>query len=261
MPNKAVTLEHNSFDTVRSLKNRIVNEIVRGRWNDTLPSTIGLKVDGMVLDDWNAPLQLYGIKDASNIELLVEKGVESSVIATMSIPLWPWRSLPLKERNCPGGNKSSFDIQIFSYCGSSKIVFMNRTSSRVTLTCFPTLYKSATISGLTASTPVGVEVGGEANTVVKFCEGFGAPQTISLEATGGFEEVAIPKGMVHEMAVVFGVVKPTGAEYKQLKYVKGGRQVDLLEAFIRQPTAYTHPEGQLDTNDALRKEFLRKLTG
>lgn len=268
-PDAVVTLEHSPLDTVRCLKNRAMEETIRRKRCETSPSLTGLqphgimlklKGDGVNLDDYNAPLQLYDIKDGSKIELLSDRRAEDSYTVGKG-PLWPWRSLPLDELHYPGRYVRSCDIQTFNYLGSRTICFMNRTHcKRVNISCFPAENNASDVKGETIGTPPEPKRAGN-DILLELRKCFGAQISVSLETHGSFELVAIPKGPTCEMAVVLGVGLPAGGtNYKMLKFVQGGRQIDVLEAFVNHPTIYRHPANGGCASDALRERFLCKYT-
>lgn len=191
-------------------------------------------------------------------------GIPCMGFGAPSRPDWPWKRLhlPLEEREFDGKDLNDFDVRTFKKY-SSKVVFVNRTSRPVHISCFPTWSKDRRVrSGGINFRIGGMEGGasGEIDTTLNYFPGYGAVDDPCLAPLGAYDIVNIASGMVREMSVVIGVESEDRAyiDYKRLKNVKGGQQVDVLEAFVDKRPKYTHPAGQ-PSKDALAAHFLPKV--
>lgn len=235
-------------------------------------SNLSLSVASRPLEDDSCPLQFFAEKLLHNesrldVDIPLDGGqaIDMPLAATCSIaflhPQWPWKRLrlPLEERDFDGKDLNDFDVRTFKKY-SSKVVFVNRTSRTVHISCFPTWSKDRHVSSTGVNVGIGgweVGANGEIGTTIRYFEGYGAVDDPCLAPSGAYDTVNIAKGLVREMSVVFGVESEDGSHinYKRLKNVKGGQQVDVLKAFVDKRPKYTHPTGQ-PSKEALAAHFL-----
>lgn len=200
----------------------------------------------------NVPCPCFTREDPSEIPFLV-CGVTGGIFpwsftaSAFGLPQWPWKTLvlPLEERDFSAKDVNDFDVRTFKKYANT-IVFVNRTSLPVHISCFPTWSKRRNVRslGLTGGA-AGVEAGvtGEVEITTNYHQGYAAVDDPCLYP-GAYEKINIPKGMVREMSVVFGVETADGSniEYKRMKNVKGGQQVDVLEAFANKKAQVYTPD-------------------